>query len=365
MVTIRDIADAVGVSQGTVSRVLNGDDSLSVSREKRLAILQAAKTMNYQTPRSRYRSRQVEGPVLSTGSSQMARSVSVLHFLNPDQELFDPYYVGVRLGIERRCRELGLEIGRIFTPAQPFVLPAETEGHRFEFAGMIAIGRHREELLQSVLHHYSHVVFADARAHYPGYDSVVADLQAATFEILDGLWAAGYRKIGFIGSDEVIEGETENIKELRCRAYIEWMRAKSCFNPALLALGEGRAWGHNLRLEIGYEQAKRLLQRPDLPDAILAANDNMAIGAYRAIQEAGLIVPDDVAIASFNDIPVTEFLNPRLSTMHIPGEEIGMAAVDLLAERLAGRSYVKRVTIPTRMAWRDSCRRPDLREIPD
>jgi LacI family transcriptional regulator len=84
----------------------------------------------------------------------------------------------------------------------------------------------------------------------------------------------------------------------------------------------------------------------------------MAIGTYRAINEASLRIPDDIAIVSFNDIPVAQFLTPPLSTVKIHGEHIGETAVDLLLERLAGRDYAKNVTIASEMIWRESSRKP-------
>ena len=108
------------------------------------------------------------------------------------------------------------------------------------------------------------------------------------------------------------------------------------------------------REESGYRLGLRLLERPGTPDAIVACNDNIAVGVYRAIHERGLRIPDDVAVASFNDISVAQFLSPPLSTIHLPAEEIGETAVDLLAERVAGREIVKQVTLATRAIWRRS-----------
>lgn len=88
------------------------------------------------------------------------------------------------------------------------------------------------------------------------------------------------------------------------------------------------------------------------------SNDNMAIGTYRAVREVGLTIPDDIAVVSFNDIPVAQFLTPPLSTVRIHGEHIGEVAVDLLLERLSGRGYGKQVRIATELIWRDSCRKP-------
>ena len=105
--------------------------------------------------------------------------------------------------------------------------------------------------------------------------------------------------------------------------------------------------------------AKALLSRKTTPDCLVTCNDNMAIGAYRAIHELGLRIPDDIAVASFNDIPVAQFLAPPLSTVKIPAELIGETAVDLLLERIAGRDLGKKVTLATEIVWRDSCRKPE------
>ncbi|MCY1250908.1 HTH-type transcriptional repressor PurR [compost metagenome] len=97
-----------------------------------------------------------------------------------------------------------------------------------------------------------------------------------------------------------------------------------------------------------------MLSKPNPPKILVTFNDNMAIGAYRAIHEMGLRIPDDVAVASFNDIPVAQFLGPPLSTVKIPAEMIGETAVDLLIERLTGRDVAKKVILGTEMVWRGS-----------
>src|SRR4051812_25234360 len=109
MVTLKEIAKAVGVSTATVSRVLNFDQTLSVSSVKRQAIIEAAEAMNYATPRARNRA-----------NSQGLNKVALVHFLRPDLELIDPYYVGVRLGIESRCQALKIETVKVYhTQAVP------------------------------------------------------------------------------------------------------------------------------------------------------------------------------------------------------------------------------------------------------
>ena len=349
MVTIREIAKAVGVSSGTVSRVLNYDPTLSVSPAKRQAIIETAEALNYETPRNR---RSDMGLRLPSRTASMPR-LALVHFLEPSEELVDPYYVGVRLGIENRCRELNAEVVKVFHSEA-----TRQSGLLQTMSGVIAIGKHSAEEVEWLSQYCRHLVFADFVPKNPQLDCVSSDLALATRAILDGLEAAGYRRIAFIGAHDPINGDGKPFGERRCRAYLDWQKERGCFDESLVALGDNNGHGQNLRLEVGYEQAQRILALKERPDAIIAANDNMAIGAYRAIQEAGLSIPEDIAVVSYNDIPVAQFLSPPLSTMEILGEAIGETSLDLLAERVNGRSFTKRVSIPTQMIWRSSSRKP-------
>lgn len=352
MVTIREIAKAVGVSSGTVSRVLNYDPSLSISEPKRKAIIETAEALNYETPRNRNRAR--NGPLRIQDRRPELPCIATVHFLEADEELIDPYYIGVRLGIERRCRAYGTEIFKVFH-AELRADPALLQG----MTGIVVIGKHRPAEIDFLAEHCHHIVFADFAPKDDRFDCVYSDLGTATKVILNGLKDAGYRKIAFIGAHDRIDEPSEPFSEVRCRAYVEWQKSNGTFDPSLIALNDDCNNGQNLKLEVGYEQARTFLAHDEKPDVILTANDNIAIGTCRAIMEAGMSVPDDIAIASFNDIPVAQFLTPSLSTMSIPGEAIGETAVDLLVERINGREdYSKRVMIPTRMVWRDSCRKP-------
>lgn len=345
MVTIKEIAKAVGVSSATVSRVLNYDPALSISPAKRQAIIETAEALNYETPRNRNKATSQTAPSLLT-------KLVIVHFLEPSDEIADPYYIGVRLGIETRCRDLRTEIVKVFhsdaLPEADLLASA---------SGVIVIGKHSDNEIAWLRQHARHLVFADFDPKDDGLDSVFSDVELATTKILDGLTAAGYRRIGFIGSHEKLNDSVQRFAEKRCAAYIDWQRKNGTFEPDLLALADCST-GQSLRLETGYRLAHELLALAQRPDVIVTSNDNMAIGAYRALQEAGLSIPNDIAVVSFNDIPVAQFLTPPLTTVRIHSEHIGETAVDLLLERLSGRSYGKQVRIATELIWRDSCRKP-------
>jgi LacI family transcriptional regulator len=87
----------------------------------------------------------------------------------------------------------------------------------------------------------------------------------------------------------------------------------------------------------GYQGMQELLRSPQPPTAIFAANDLMAIGAMQAVREAGLRIPEDVAVAGFDDIPAAALVNPGLTTIRQHQEEMGRRAAEMLIERLDGK----------------------------
>lgn len=339
MVTIKEIASAVGVSSATVSRVLNYDPTLSISTKKRQAIIETAEALNYATPRNRSRAA-AQGPGAGL-------KIALVHFLDPAQELADPYYVGVRLGIESRCQTLKSEVIKVFLTGNT---PEATvlEGA----SGVVAVGHYYGEDLEWLRRHSRHLVFADFAPAGDVDDSVSSDVALAMTKLLDTVHGMGYRRIGFIGWVDAFN-EPDNIHaERRCRAYIDWMNKAGLYDPDLCRVDR-------MTPDSGYMLTKAMLSNPNPPEILVSCNDNMALGAYRAINEMGLRIPKDIAVASFNDIPVAQFLNPPLSTIKIPAEMIGETAVDLLQERIAGREVAKKVVLATEFIWRGSTPLPD------
>src|SRR4051812_9068931 len=183
MVTLKEIAKAVGVSTATVSRVLNFDQTLSVTAQKRQAIIETAEALNYATPRARNRA-----------NTQGLGKVALVHFLRPEQELIDPYYVGLRLGIESRCQALKIETVKVYhteSLPEPTLLQSAS--------GVIAIGRHKEQEIAWLKRHCRQLVFADFHPPSDEFDSVDSDLALATRKLLRSLSDMGYRRIGFAG----------------------------------------------------------------------------------------------------------------------------------------------------------------------
>ena len=335
MVTLKEIAKAVGLSTATVSRVLNFDQTLSVSAKTRQTIIETAEAMKYEPLRTRARANQ-----------QGVSKIALVHYLRPDQELIDPYYVALRLGIESRCQALKVETVKVYHTDR---LPEATLLQ--SASGIIAIGRHDENEIAWLKRHNKNLVFADFSPPTDEFDCVESDLMLAMRKLLQSLTSAGYKRIGFAGWVDVYDGVPSVTPERRCRAYMQWAQEAGVFDPRLCLTGSKAE-------ESGYKLARQMLSEENRPDALITANDNMAMGAYRAIHELGLRIPEDIAVASFNDISAAQFMTPPLTTVHLAAEEIGETAVDLLLEQVGGRELRRRMMLATSIRWRGSTRSP-------
>ncbi|QAY66853.1 substrate-binding domain-containing protein [Paenibacillus protaetiae] len=123
------------------------------------------------------------------------------------------------------------------------------------------------------------------------------------------------------------------------------------FEPELLQTGD---WGP----DGGYRLMQRLLQQANPPTACFAGSDPMAIGALRALHEAGVPVPDGMALAGFDDIELAAFAQPSLTTVKVYAEQLGRTAVQLLAERLEGREAAMHVMLDPVLVVRESSGAP-------
>jgi LacI family transcriptional regulator len=125
------------------------------------------------------------------------------------------------------------------------------------------------------------------------------------------------------------------------------MRENGLYNPEKVLVGD---WGPTS----GYSLMKQLIDKGQLPSAVVVGSDPMALGVLRALHEADLKVPEDVSVVSFDDIEAAAFMNPRLSTVKVHTDEMGKTAVKILFDRLKGRTVPIKVTLPTELVIRDS-----------
>ena len=195
-VTLKQFADEVGVSAATVSRVRNFYRSLSVGEGTRHAIIETAESLKYEPPRKRRQS-QLYGK---------QNKIALLHCLSPEQELANPYYVSLRLGIDSRCATLRLEMTKLYQTDR-FPKAAVFKN----LAGLILIGHHSDEEIQWISAHNSNVVFADYKPDGDTVDAIESDVVVAKEKLLDSLQALNFWKARSFGvrAPDVIKTTTQ------------------------------------------------------------------------------------------------------------------------------------------------------------
>lgn len=324
MATIKDIAEKAGVSISTVSRVLNFDESLKVTAKTKRRILEIAEEFDYVTVRDR--------------KSRSGQKIGILNWYDSEKELGDPYYLYIRLAAEKRCHDLGVEVVRI-----DFDCDEDTAR---KLDGILAIGKYGRSDIDNLMKLNEEIVFTDFSTDNR-CDSVVIDFKEAMDLALGYLYGRGHRRIGYIGGREFFPDRDE-VSDLRFKFYKEFMLMNDIYLEADCYFGD-------FSLKGGYRLMKEALEKPERPTAFFLGNDSMALGAYKAISEAGLVIPDDISIVGFNDLPGSKYMVPSLTTVRVYQDYLGQAAVDLLLEGIvSSREFRKKVVIPVKLMERDS-----------
>ncbi|MFV9511250.1 LacI family DNA-binding transcriptional regulator [Tepidibacillus sp. LV47] len=326
MATIKDIAEKAGVSIATVSRVLNYDPTLSVTDETRKKIFEIAEELSY-------KKRSVK-----TQTSKIA----IIHWYTEKEELEDLYYMSIRLGIEQRCQQLGIQVVNYFYNKL-------NEVRQENIQGIIAVGKFSENEVAALSEITEYIIFVDYSPDDNAYDSVVIDFEEATKKIINYLLAKGHRSIGYIGGREKFKDGSSEIEDLRDKTFRSYLQERNLFNESFMYIGK-------FTVNDGYRLMKQAIHDhgENLPTAFFAGNDSIAIGCLRALHEENIAVPERVNIIGINDISISKYIFPSLTTLKVYTELMGETAVDLLLERIAGRKVAKKIIIATELIKRNS-----------
>ncbi len=328
MATIKDIALKAGVSIATVSRVLNHDETLNAQEETKQRIFEIAEELEYEVRTQKKRKRKLK--------------VGVFYSYSPEEELQDPYYLCIRLAIEKKLEKEGYIKQNVNLDDKPEILNG--------LDGIICTGTFTNRMIEQIDTWECPVVFIDADPNPRKYDSIVIDYDQAVEEIISYLVECGHTKIGMIGC----RGEDKDGNEIvdaRMQCFQNSLMKRGLYRSEYTKFGDYYA-------KYGYELLKELHKEGNMPTALFVANDSMAAGSYRAAYELGLSIPDDISIVGFNDIPTAKYMVPPLTTERLYMEFMGEYSVKLLEERIVfGREISVRVTIPTKLYVRDSVKK--------
>ena len=329
-ITLRDVARIAGVSTATVSRALERPDA--VAEETKRRILEAVASCGYTPNISARNLRKME-----------TRLVTILI---PD--VTNPFFNEIVRGIEQVAREHGYSVLLADTENLPgqetaygSLLAAPRTDGMILLNGRVPAGLMPQGHTQGKL---PPIVVACEYVTNVDLPTVQIDNIEAAREATEHLIQLGHKRIGFI------TGPLWNVLSRdRMHGYRDaLLDAGLTFQDQLVAQG-------NFSIASGVAAATQLLHLPQWPTAIFASNDEMAIGAIRAIRDRGLRVPQDLSIMGFDDIRFAAFVDPPLTTVSQPGGEIGRMAMTLLLKIMTGEAVDdRRILLPTHLILRAS-----------
>ena len=332
--SLEDIAAKAGVSRSTVSRIVN--NSPNVSEKTRQRVLAVIAQEGYSP-----------NPAARALVTQRTQAIGVIIPLAPLTFFEDAFYFptllqGISSTTSQRDYAMMLWLNQSEEDDQKFY--DRIIKNRLMDGVIIASAVRGEPLIEHFLQSGTPFVLVEDPCLNSDQISYVAiDNLAAAREAVTHLIALGRKRIGHITGNLHITDGADRLEGYR---------------QALLAAGldvdESLIVEGNFSHRSGYDGMKQLLPRG--VDAVFASNDITARGVLQALQEAGVRVPDDVALIGFDDLPTSVHVNPKLTTVHQPIQEKGALAASILLDLIENPdSQPRQVLLPTRLVIRESC----------
>ncbi|MFZ5921493.1 MAG: LacI family DNA-binding transcriptional regulator [Chloroflexota bacterium] len=331
--TLEDIARQAGVSRSTVSRVVNGQPN--VSERVRNRVLDVIQSTGFH-PNAAAR----------TLASQRSWTLGLLLPHSVSFFFTDPYYPHLTKGIAQACNQYG------YTLALFLVGTKEDEDKIFPRVSrkglldgvVVQSGHHGDQaIIGRLVDAKMPLVVAGRPFRFDNVSYIDIDNIQAAYSAVRHLIGLGYQRIGTISGPA---SSTVGIdrKEGYLKALTEGGMA---VDDSFVAEGDFTEAG-------GYAAMQALL--PARPDAVFAASDIMAIGAIRAVREAGLRVPEDIAFVGFDDLPLSTLSNIQLTTVRQPVVQFGSKAVEILIDLVeTGIDPPRHVIMDTELVIRETC----------
>ncbi|MES2249885.1 LacI family DNA-binding transcriptional regulator [Variovorax sp. KBS0712] len=313
MATIKDVALQAGVSVTTVSHVVN--DTRHVSAKVRERVELAIRELGY-VPNAMAR-------------SLKSNTTSTLGMLIPNSS--NPYFAEIVRIVEDRCFGAGYTLVLCNTDDEPrrqSVYLQVLAERRIDGLIVVSTGADEDDSLATQLRGLRiPTVLVDREIADPACDLVeTAHMQGGLLAVRH-LLSLGHKRIACIGGPLGVTSSEQRIEGWRM-ALAETGSAPNA--DALL-------WRGGFTSQGGYEAMHAILRTEQKPSAVFVCNDLMAIGALRAAHESGVRVPDELSIVGFDDIELSAYTSPPLTTVAQPKERIGALAVDMLLERMGGK----------------------------
>ena len=334
MATIREVAKKAGVSITTVSRILNNDDSFNVSKITKEKVLKVIKQLNYERKKNKNR-------ILQS-------NISVIKCFDEKIENEDPYFVSLKINLENMLKKKVSKV-KFFDLEEIEKLIKYNEISDFSLTdAVIFIGETSKEKLKFFKSLNENIICVDVYDTDNITDYIKFDMRNSVEIVLNYIFKLNHKKIGLlVGRNKVVK----NLVDFREKYFKEIMVKNGLYREEYLQIGD-------FSMESGYIMMKEILKLEDRPTAVFCGNDSIAMGAYKAIRENKLKIPEDISIIGFNDLKLSQYSIPPLTTIKIDTKLIAQETVNSLIELLEGkRDYHKKVFLPIELIERESCQR--------
>ncbi len=335
--TAQDVAHLAGVSRTTVSFVLNQVAGMRISDETRQRVMEAAEQLNYHPD--------------ATARRMVKGRTGIIGFVlrqTPDQVFADWFLPQVLHGLSKAAAAQGCHI--LIEPSPPEDKTGYLRLIRERHVDGIVLSGPRfddDELLRAHLEDSPVVLMGQL----PGSDLPCVDVDSVSgaARVTQHLIGLGHKPIGFISNAQ----PAYTASSQRLSGYRQALAAAQIrFDEALVGYGD-------FSPASGEAAMRAMLCTPDRPSAVFVASDTVALGALKAIRAAGLSVPQDLALVGFDDAPLSEFIDPPLTTMRLPAYGLGWGAAEMLI-RLINKEVIhqRTVLLETELIVRKSCGAP-------
>ena len=333
MSTIGDVARRAGVSAMTVSRVINNSGYISAETRERVerAIAELGYVPNALARSLRFKQTKTIALVLT--------------------DITNPFFTTLARGVEDTASEHGFSVMFCNTDESP-----EEEANYLnvlvqkQVDGVLLVpAQYASESVLFLKERQVPVVVIDRRMPDMPFDTVRCDSEQGAYELVGYLLELGHRRIAVLSGPPTVSTAADRVAGA-ARAV-----ASAGLPEDVLTFFTG-----SYSVRGGYELCRQALALTPRPTALFAANNFIAIGAMRAVREAGLNVPCDVSIATFDDVPESMVIEPFFTVMSQPAYDMGRQATELLLQRLLGEGpqEPQEILLPTELIVRRSTARP-------
>jgi len=334
-VTSQDVAKKAGVSRTTVSFVLNKVAGTQISEDTKKRVIEAARELGY-----------VPDAAAQALASGRSKTIGLLMARRPNVIATDMYLLQIIdvLGSElnRKGMRLLLEVAEDYENRESYLNLVRSNS----IDGVLYSGpRFEDAALQFLVDSGIPTVLMGA---LPGtsYAFVDIDNRVAARQGVEHLIGLGHSRIACITN--ALPSYVAPIERLE--GYQDALRnAGIAYDPNLVRYGDFDS-------ESGYRQMKSLLVEPQLPTAVFVASDVVAFGVMLAIRERGLSIPGDIALVGFDDVAVSRYVEPSLTTIRLPAIELARLSCNMLVSLIKGEDPGQsQVLLGARLIIRDSC----------